>query len=205
MTRAFIACSAVLTVLVAFAFWPGYFSRSPSAIDAYTHFHAFVAALWLLLLIAQPALVTVRRLALHRILGRASWGLAPLFVLSSVLLAHFRFSRMDESTFAREAYSLYLPLSAALLFSLSFALAMAYRKTIQLHSRFIACTGLLLVDPVCGRVLAFHLVDLPQTWHYQLVTFGIEIAAVATRRTGRTISISTCLSGWPGTQAERSR
>src|SRR5512139_18513 len=179
MPRVFFAWSFALTALVMIAFWPGYFSRSPGAIDPYTHFHALAAALWLLLLLAQPALVAARRLSWHRTLGRTSWMLAPLFVLSSVLLAHFRFSRMDASAFVREAYSLYLPLSAAILFSLSFALAMVYRRTVKLHSRFIACTGLLLVDPVCGRVLAFYVVDLPKMWHYQLVTFGIEIAVVA--------------------------
>jgi len=86
---------------------------------------------------------------------------------------------MDDPTFGKEAYSLYLPLSSALLFSLSFALAMVYRKKVELHSRFIACTGLLLVDPVCGRVLAFYVVDLPEMWHYQLATFAIEVVVLA--------------------------
>lgn len=179
MPRVLFAGSIALTALVLFAFWPGYISKSPRAIDPYTHFHAIVASLWLLLLVAQPALLAARRLEWHRALGRMSWILAPGFAISAILLAHSRFSRMDDSTFVREAYSLYLPVSATLLFILSFSLAMAYRRTVQLHSRFFACTALLLVDPVCGRVLAFYLIDFPQMWHYQLVTFGIEIAVLA--------------------------
>jgi hypothetical protein len=102
-------------------------------------------------------------------------------VLSSLLLAHHRFSRMDAATFEREAYTLYLPLSAALLFACAYALAVVHRRDVRLHARFMACTGLLLLDPVLGRVLAFHVVQLPELWHYQLVTFGAECAVVLAR------------------------
>ncbi len=85
---------------------------------------------------------------------------------------------MDDLTFAREAYTLYLPLSAAVLFSLAFGLGFVHRRTAAMHSRFMLCTLLLMVDPVFARVLAFYLLALPQFWHYQLLTFGVEIAAV---------------------------
>lgn len=178
MPQLFIAGSIALAALVAFAFWPGYFSKSPATVDSYTHFHAAIAALWLSLLVVQPVFVVTRRRKWHRLLGRTSWLLAPLFVVSSFLLAHFRFARMDDPTFVDEAYTLYLPLSTALLFTASFALAMLHRKNVQLHSRFLACTALLLVDPVCGRVLALYVLELPRFWHYQLITFGIEVAVL---------------------------
>jgi hypothetical protein len=57
----------------------------------------------------------------HRLLGQASLVIASAFVLSSVLLAHFRFSRMSAELFARKAFTLYLPLAVALLFGLAFA------------------------------------------------------------------------------------
>lgn len=170
--------SLTLFVLALPAFWPAYLSK-PLAPDRYTHFHAAVGALWLALLIAQPALIALRRSDVHRAVGRAAFALAPLFVLSAILLAHFRFSRMDTATFAAEAYTLYLPLSAALLFGAAFALAMRFRRVASLHARFMACTALVLVDPVVGRVLAFHVIELAQFWHYQLITFALEAAILA--------------------------
>jgi hypothetical protein len=163
-----------LAALAPLAFWPGYLSRPPAVVDAYTHFHAAAGALWLALLIVQPGLVLRRRLALHRRIGRAAAAVALLFVVSSVLLAHHRFAAMDEATFGREAYTLYLPLSAVLLFGASVAMAAVHRGDVRLHARFVACTALVLVDPVVGRVLAFHVVELPAFWHYQLITFGLE-------------------------------
>lgn len=172
------AAAALLLALGGLAFRPAYLSRPAADVDRYTHAHALLGALWLGLLIAQSVLAGTRRLGAHRILGRLSLLAAPAFVLSSVLLAHQRFSRMDEATFAREGYTLYLPLSAALLFALAFSLAYVHRRTAALHGRFVFCTLLLLVDPVLGRVLAFHVLTLPQFWHYQVLTFGVEIAAV---------------------------
>ncbi len=166
--------SLALLALAILAFWPTYLSKPFDAVDRYTHFHAAVGTLWLTLLIAQPVLIAKRRPGLHRLIGRTSWAMAPLFVLSAVLLAHFRFSSMDDATFSREAYTLYLPLSAAFLFAVTFLAAQAHRRRTPLHARFMACTALVLVDPVVGRVLAFHVIELPEFWHYQVVTFAVE-------------------------------
>jgi hypothetical protein len=40
----------------------------------------------------------------------------------------------------------------------------------------MACTALLLIDPILGRVLGFYALQLPQFWHYQLITFTIVAA-----------------------------
>lgn len=173
-----IAGTAALLLLSVFAFWPAYLSKQFPGLDGYTHFHAVVGLLWLLLLAAQALLIIRARRSMHRALGRLTFVVAPLFVLSSVLLAHYRFSRMDPGVFEREAYSLYLPLSAALLFSVAYWLGLRTRRVLPLHGRFMACTALLLVDPVLGRFLAFYVLELPRFWHYQVITFGLELLVV---------------------------
>ncbi len=174
MPRALASASLLLVGLTLFAFWPTYLGKSFAGIDRYTHLHAALGALWLALVLAQASLMARRHYAIHRSVGRVAWLIAPLFVLSAVLLANFRFSHMDEPTFTEQAYTLYLPLSGAFLFGLAFVLAMANRRSTPLHARFMACTALILVDPVVGRVLGFYVVELPQFWHYQIITFGIE-------------------------------
>jgi hypothetical protein len=123
---------AGLLLLAMVTFWPTYVSLSPSANSLYTHFHALVATAWVLLLIAQPMLMRSGRLRAHRALGKVSWVLAPVFVLS-------------------------------------WALAMAYRKRMQLHARFMICTGLTLIDPVVVRLMLW--IDHAPSWNYQWFTF----------------------------------
>jgi hypothetical protein len=84
---------------------------------------------------------------------------------------------MDECTFATEAFTLYLPLTAFVLFVGAYGLGIILRRARQIHARFMACTALLLVDPVLGRTMAFYLPELPALWCYQVITFGIACTA----------------------------
>ena len=91
---------AGLFLLALVAYWPTYFSRVLSA-DHYTHFHASLAAVWILMLAAQPMLIRSKRLAWHRLLGGFSYALAPLIVVSIVLLAHSRIKGLSGESYAR--------------------------------------------------------------------------------------------------------
>lgn len=175
MTRTLALGTLVLLALALAAFWPMYLSKPFGTIDPYTHAHAALGLAWVLLLVAQPLLIRGGQRGLHRALGRLSWVLAPAFVASSVLLAHHRFSRMAPQVFPAEAFTLYLPFAAALLFGVAYALALATRRDAPVHARFMACTALPLIDPVLGRILAFHLPPWPRMELYQGVTFGVEL------------------------------
>lgn len=164
-----------LLALALVAFWPSYLSRM-LAWGSYTHLHAATAALWMLLLIAQPLAIRARRQALHRALGRTSFVLAPLVILSIVLLAHSRIQGLEGGAYAIQTYILYLQLSLTALFALSYGLAMLTRRRTALHARFMVCTALTLVDPILIR-FAFWVDHIP-TWNYQWVTFGLTDLAL---------------------------
>lgn len=164
--------SALLLLALA-AFWPRYLGRPFRTVDGWTHLHAAFGLLWLLLLIVQPLLVQVRRVAWHRSLGRASWAVALAFAASGVLLAHARFSAMDEPTFQAEAPSLYLPLFSTACFLFAYLLGQRHRRIPPVHGRLMAATALLLIDPVLGRILFFHFPALPAPWVVQAITFGL--------------------------------
>jgi hypothetical protein len=172
MPRTFATMAVILLMLAVAAFWPQYIGRPVADVDRYTHVHAAIGSSWLLLLIAQPLAIAARRFALHRALGRATYAIAPAFLVSAIALAHHRFAAMDEAAFAREAFSLYLPLFIAALFATAWWLGMRYRGEPRAHARFMACTGLLLIDPVLGRLMFHYLPALPTLWLYQLITFA---------------------------------
>jgi hypothetical protein len=181
-------CFAALAGGAVAAFWPQYLARPLHQSDAYTHVHALAMAGWCGLLIAQPFLIRGERRSLHRALGALSYGVAPLVVVASLLLAHSRFRVMDPPTFAREARNLYLPLSALALFGITYGFGIAYRRQPALHARFMICTALTMVDPVLGRILFFYGPPLPGYLYYQAITFGLVDAillALAVRDGGQ--------------------
>ncbi len=169
---------AGLFLVALVAFWPTYLSQAPSTSSAYTHLHALTATLWMLMLVAQPVAIRTRRLAWHRLIGRASYALAPLILVSIVLLAHSRIKGLNDEAYAIQTYILYLQVSLAVLFGLSYALAIFTRRTAALHARFMVCTALTLIDPVVIRLMFWA--DPTPEWNYQWFTFGLtDIVLVA--------------------------
>lgn len=160
---------AAFFLLALLAFWPSYLSR-PGAATPYTHLHAASAAAWMLLLVAQSWAIGARRVGQHKALGKASYPLAPLVVVSILLLAHARIQLSPEG-YALQTYILYLQISLAALFGLSYGLAIWNRRSVALHSRFMVCTALTLIDPVLIRIL-FWMGPAP-TFNYQWITFAL--------------------------------
>jgi hypothetical protein len=168
----------VLLLLAASAFWPMYLSKSWASIDLYTHAHAVLGTLWLLILVLQPILIVRGYRQAHRMAGRTSLFVALGFFLSGLLLIHFRVSRMTDAAFAKEGIYIYLPLAVAVLFAAACIFGFRWRKSAQVHARFMLSTALLLIDPVLARIMFFYLPPLPSEHLYQAITFTLVMAVM---------------------------
>lgn len=158
-----------LFVFSSVVFWPRYYSRLFDA-SFYLHLHAITAILWFALLVAQPLLIKKRQLKLHRLLGKLSYPVATMLVISIILLTHSRISATPEEDFARRSYGIYLQLSLAFVFAVTYGLAIWYRKTRDLHARFMVATAFTFIDPVFDRFLSMFMPFIPirNEW----LTFG---------------------------------
>ncbi len=167
---------AVLLVLSLIAFWPSYFGRLPAPVDVLTHVHAALMTIWLCLLIAQPFLIRRDRRPLHRLLGRTSYVLVPTIAVSWVLLTHLRASAMPDDVFEREGHFFYLPFVSAVLFVVSWGLAIWRRRTPPLHARYMVGTALAAIDAVTARLAGFNLPPFENPLNYQVIGFGLTNA-----------------------------
>lgn len=168
---------AGLLLVALLAFWPTYLSKILDAKNTvYTHWHAVTATLWILMLIAQPWAIRNRRYALHRATGRASFVIAPLLVTGVLLAAHYRTNAASAEAYAQQTFVLYLQLSLAMVFSICYLLAIANRRRMPLHARFMVCTALTLIDPIVIRIMFW--IDPTPDWHYWWFTFGLTDAVL---------------------------
>ena len=146
---------AGLIVLTVVGFWPGYFSVLGTAPWGY-HFHGITASLWLILLAFQSWSAQQRRFALHRAYGIASLALFPLFLAGGLAVV----LTMAASTAAGSPfYQVYgarlgtMDINSVVLLGILYYGALADRRRVQLHARWLLATPLPLIMPIIGRVI----------------------------------------------------
>lgn len=189
MYRASVFYFSGLLALSIAAFWPTYFFPPKYETDWHIHLHGVAMFAYMMLLIAQAWLIRTQRQAIHRQLGKVSYALVPVMVVSTLLLAGYRLrQKIDVDTI----YFLYVQLSLIALLALSYGLAIARRHEPALHMRYMVCAALTLVDPIVARLLFFTLgVDFPQS---QMFTYCLVDAILVAliwndRRQGRPMRV----------------
>lgn len=119
----------------------------PIEITTVTHFHAAMIVLWMLLLIIQPLLIYKKNLKWHRILGKTSYVVATLLVISLVLI--IRQQQVREKSLPVFAANLLDPF----LFVVYYCLAIYYRRKAAWHARFMILTTTSFIGPALARML----------------------------------------------------
>ena len=145
-----------LVALVLLGFWKSYFSLFFKDVTNdyafYFHFHATMVSLWVLMLIVQPILIRKKKLNVHRFIGKFSYAIMPLLLLSIILIENYtgKLSPDAELTFTNYVNSL----SDALKVLIFFVIAIWGRHNVSIHARAMVCTGIAFIGPALVRFLA---------------------------------------------------
>lgn len=139
------------------------------------HFHGAILLLWIALLIVQPWLMARKKHHMHKMVGKISFVLAPLVMLSIFLVSRVTYydnlQALPSSSDAVAIISLSIP--AALIFGVLYGLAVANRQRTYYHMRYMIGTGILMIGPGLGRILTANL-GLPIN-----IGVSVTLAAVA--------------------------
>jgi hypothetical protein len=139
--------------LTFFGFYKSYFVLAPEFVDMldiYTHIHAFIASLWIILLIVQPLLIRYKNYRLHRFFGKISYFVFPALILS--------FIPQMVKEYGRGTFPLNASLDVVLLI-LFYAQAMRNKKDVAIHMRYMIAISLIFIGPTLGRII-FITLDL---------------------------------------------
>lgn len=151
----------LLLAVIIGGFWQAYFSRMlPNGdfvrISWWTHFHLSLAAAWMLLLIMQPILIRKKQFVWHRRIGRISYVLMPLLMISVLLLFHSR-HRAGEPTLNLDFF---VGCKDLIVLAVAFFCAVKFRHTAYIHARAMIATGIAFIEPALIRLLMFALPNL---------------------------------------------
>ena len=139
----------ILLIPLSFAgFYKTYIVQFPyfdKKIDLFIHLHAFIASVWIFMLIVQPVLVLKKQFPLHRVIGKFSYVAFPLLILSFV-------PQMIKTVSSGETENLFFPLGSAVLLIVFYSLAIYYRRTTPNHMRYMIATSLVFLGPTIARI-----------------------------------------------------
>ncbi len=135
------------------AFWPSYYSNPFQVTQTNVHVHGILMTCWCLMLIAQATLIRFKKYSLHKTVGKLSYGLVPLILVSGVNVAHFNMTHVTDVPI--EHYylifgHLYISFVA---FAILYGLAIWFRKDSATHARYMICTIFPAFTPVFSRLI----------------------------------------------------
>lgn len=152
--------TAIFIILIIFGvqwgFYQTYTSQFPNFIDKTTtiHIHGILLMMWLVLLIVQPLLISTGRAKLHRTIGKVSYVLGPLIIISMFLVGKGSYHRYSAIIPEKEMLAtMVLDIRGYISFAIFWALAMIYRKNPGAHMRYMIATGIIAIGPGVGRGL----------------------------------------------------
>jgi hypothetical protein len=119
------------------------------------HFHGIIMLIWIFMLIAQPILIRTNNLKWHRLVGKASYFVFPLLVLSFFLVARAGYLRNIKTIGETEALASmgFSGIPDMFYISILYGFGIYYKKKTSFHLRFFACIGLMILGPGLGRFL----------------------------------------------------
>jgi hypothetical protein len=162
-------------IFVLAAFWLTYFVKIFGQENYRMHTHGLTLIIWCLFLIIQPYLIRSKRFKLHRSIGKLSYLLVPLIILTTIDLFLYRLHKspvLDNSGY----FSVALVVNALFAFIIFYGLAIYHRKKSTIHARYMICTVFPFFTPVTDRIIHIY---LPSILSFLPTMEGNPIAPVA--------------------------
>lgn len=149
----------LVLLLITWGFYKTYIIFFPSftGFNNLQHFHGAMMMIWMGFLIAQPLLIRSGKIAIHKAIGKVSYVIAPLLVLSIFLVSRMVYLRPEPAIPHAERVAM-IALSIPFLvgFVIFYSLAIANRRNTYKHMRYMIGTSFLMIAPGLGRALIIY-------------------------------------------------
>lgn len=157
--------------LIFAGFYVTYFSQLSLSLPRIMHIHFALMSCWVLMLIVQPLLIRYRKLSLHKSIGKASYLVVPLVILTTWMMMRYTYGNqlasllgdieasLTELTLEQGKTQIAAFISIAFVYLIwliiFYSLAVIYRKNKSFHARFMIAASLTLIGPTVDRILFF--------------------------------------------------
>lgn len=121
------------------------------------HFHGAMMMTWMAILIVQPLLIRTGKLSIHRLIGRLTFIIAPLVVISMFLITKFSYYKpVPPLSHHEKIGGLALQAIDIVQFVIFYCLAIINRRNTYNHMRYMIGTAIMMIGPGLGRALIIY-------------------------------------------------
>lgn len=144
-----------MTIASVSGFYKSYFQFFPDFenITFFIHIHFVIFLSWFGLLIWQPVLIQQNKFALHRKVGKVSYFLAPLMVISILLMVKLTIARNLSISIEQAALASAGAILDAIFFTVFYVISMVNKRRIRWHVAFVIAASLIVFNPGWGRFI----------------------------------------------------
>jgi uncharacterized membrane protein YozB (DUF420 family) len=156
--RKFYLAMALFAAVVVFAGFARTFFLNPFfarlSLPRLYVFHGIVFSSWIVLLVTQAALISSRKLRVHRLLGYAAIALVLLMIVVGLTMAVRSVQRGFSPPGAPPPHSfMVIPVGDITVFTVLTGLAFWYRNRSETHKRLMLVGTLAILPPATARIL----------------------------------------------------
>jgi hypothetical protein len=137
--------------------------------DNIYHLHAFFMVLWIAMAILQPFLIQLKKITIHKLIGKISYGIMPLvFITGYLVIRHTYYTNLNsysedgiaatsglnqKEILTQAAASIDIGLLYFLWLFVFYMLAILNRKKILFHATYMFAAILTLLGPTVDRLI----------------------------------------------------
>ena len=140
-------------------FWNSYFTKIFDQENYRMHTHGMALILWLVMLIIQPYLIRTKKVKLHRMLGKFSYLLVPILVLTTLDLLKYSISKTEQLGNIG-CFFVALVINALIAYLIFYGLAIYHKRKANIHARYMICTAFPMFTPITDRIIGNYFPSL---------------------------------------------
>lgn len=140
-----------LSTLVGFGFTYLKFAPYFDGFPWFVHLHFLAFVLWYLVLLLQPYLIKQRRRALHRSLGKFTYGLLAVLVVSVLVMVRWQVREKWGTDPEAASLGAFVGVLDAISLVVYFSIAMWNWRNVRWHVAFVLACSLVIFNPGLAR------------------------------------------------------
>lgn len=155
-TKAIIFGMVLLFISLQIGFHPTYLKYFPAfnQFNWLHHTHGVLMVSWMVMLVLQPFLILKGKYSIHRLIGKISYIIAPLMIISMFLVMRMGYlSTVNKIDFKEVAELQAVTIIELISFAIFYLLAIINKKDIAKHKRYMIASSFPMIMAIFSRIL----------------------------------------------------